>query len=71
MMLSGSLGCPLSPDTFGGLRKAREELAPGVSPVLSSSRGGSSSLPGVGSTVGSPNRMVPLPHPWKILGRSL
>jgi hypothetical protein len=58
MTLSGSLECPLLPETSGGLRKAREELAPGVSPVLSSSKGGSSSSPGVGSTVGSQEMMV-------------
>jgi hypothetical protein len=33
----------------GGLRKAREELAPGVSPVLSSSRGGSVAGPSLPS----------------------
>jgi hypothetical protein len=87
MTLSGSLGCPLLPETSfqkvpittleveklmgkngdelegfdgisRGLRKAREELAPGVPPVLSSSRGGSSSSPDIGSAVGSLERMV-------------
>jgi hypothetical protein len=46
----------------GGLRKAREELAPGVSPALSSSRGGSIARPSIpsvfpgflGSVVGLP-----------------